>query len=340
MSSDLPDPREFPRVADAEQSAVFALAQDSLSAPSTARADELDRTLDALIEGYLRNDRGTELALLFAAAPTADVARHLWRRLIAAWSDTSQRAAAGQIAVGVFVLPVVLVAGITDDGESRDVETILRDVALAASILKDGAALGGNQTFGLANALVATDAFDLANLPQVFAWQQTAFAAAAGERELTPAPIAVSAGQESVHLRFLVGTALAPGYAKLFAQEHVGTWGIPLAKELARQLATAGISLLALPRAPQSPPAALVHGRAAQREVGLQIFASNAIRRLRASVGEPVAIISAHRSPAAPGGGELRLSRRARSTRGRQRVSAVRSIPPTGSPTWQRRSSS
>jgi len=42
--------------------------------------------------------------------------------------------------------------------------------------------------------------------------------------------------------------------------------------------------------------------------VGAQLFASNAIRTLRAQVGEPVAVISAHRAAAAPGGGELRLS--------------------------------
>jgi hypothetical protein len=39
-----------------------------------------------------------------------------------------------------------------------------------------------------------------------------------------------------------------------------------------------------------------------------QIFASNAIRHLRARVGEPTAVLSAHRAADAPGGGELRLS--------------------------------
>ena len=39
-----------------------------------------------------------------------------------------------------------------------------------------------------------------------------------------------------------------------------------------------------------------------------QLFASNAVRQLRASVGEPAAVISSHRAAGAPGGGELRLS--------------------------------
>jgi hypothetical protein len=53
---------------------------------------------------------------------------------------------------------------------------------------------------------------------------------------------------------------------------------------------------------------AVAEGLAAQREVAAQIFASNAIRKFRGTVGEPTAVISAHRAPDAPGGGEIRLS--------------------------------
>jgi hypothetical protein len=77
---------------------------------------------------------------------------------------------------------------------------------------------------------------------------------------------------------------------------------------VSRQIASRGVSALALPRPPQAPVLALQHGRSAQREVGAQIFASNAIRRFRSSVGEPSAVISAHRCATSPGGGELRLS--------------------------------
>jgi hypothetical protein len=128
------------------------------------------------------------------------------------------------------------------------------------------------------------------------------------ERDLPPTPIAVQPGQQGVHLRFLIGTTLAAPEIDVLAAADGTGWAMPLAKELARQLAVPEVSVLALPRAPQSPPAALQQGRAAQREVGAQLFASNAIRRLRATVGEPSAVISAHRSLASPGGGELRLS--------------------------------
>ena len=90
----------------------------------------------------------------------------------------------------------------------------------------------------------------------------------------------------------------------LYGVADSGLW----AQEPVPETPVPEISVLALPRAPQSPPAALLQGRAAQREVGVQLFASNAIRKLRAAVGEPSAVISAHRCAAAPGGGELRLS--------------------------------
>ncbi len=111
-----------------------------------------------------------------------------------------------------------------------------------------------------------------------------------------------------MHLRFLMGSALMAADADLAAASDVTGWAMPLAQELARELAVPGLTVLALPRPPALPPAALQHGRTAQREVGAQLFASNAIRKLRASVGEPAAVISAHRAATAPGGGELRLS--------------------------------
>ncbi len=127
-------------------------------------------------------------------------------------------------------------------------------------------------------------------------------------RDLVPAPIGVPAGREAVHLRFLLGTAIAGPAADLLAESDVGGWGIPFAQQLARELAIDGVSVLVLPRAPQRPLPAVATGRAAQREVSAQLFAGNAIRRFRGSVGEPSAVISAHRAPDAPGGGELRLS--------------------------------
>jgi hypothetical protein len=92
----------------------------------------------------------------------------------------------------------------------------------------------------------------------------------------------------------------------LFDANDVGAWGMPLAKALAARLATVGATVLALPRTPAPLPQALLAGKLAQREVSAQVFVTNALRKMRASVGEPTAIVSAHRLD--DGAGELRLS--------------------------------
>jgi hypothetical protein len=184
---------------------------------------------------------------------------------------------------------------------------VLDDANALAALLREHGALDGNQSFALANVLVNAATLDLARLPELLAWRTLA-PTTTNARVLPPAPIALSAGPESVHLRFLTGSAMAAPAADLLRHAEVGQWGIPFTQGLGRQLAAPGTSVLALPRVPQSLLQALRTGRAAQRDVGMQIFASNAIRKLRASVGEPTAVISAHRAPDAPDGGELRLS--------------------------------
>ena len=100
-----------------------------------------------------------------------------------------------------------------------------------------------------------------------------------------------------VHLRFIVGAAVAASAVNLVADDNVGRWGLPLTRLLGRALAHESVTLLILPQAPKRLAVALQRGRAAQREVSAQLFASNAIRNFRASVGEPVAVISAHPAP-------------------------------------------
>ena len=126
--------------------------------------------------------------------------------------------------------------------------------------------------------------------------------------DIEPKPIIVDGGNECIHLRFIVAAVLtAPGTNPL-RTSTISVWGIGFAQALARQLQTPRVSLLALPRPPQRLVTAVQAGRAIQREVSAQVFASNAIRKLRASVGEPTAIISAHRSADTREGGELRMS--------------------------------
>lgn len=300
------DPRVFAAQADSAQAPLFEMAEASLAASSTSRAEEIDRALVMALAQRFVAGEGSFVAELLATAPSASVARHLWRRLIDAWREASRGEKNDGLAATLFAIPLVLVAAGKDgDGE---IAGTLGDGERVASILREHRALGGSRAFALASPLVASDSFDLARLPQLLAWQRQAADGGVHHLDLHPTPIATKAGQEGVHLRFLVGIALAAPQVDLLRETDSASSAMALAKELARQLAGPWYSVLALPRAAQSPLAALQQGRAAQRDIGAQLFTSNAIRRLRASIGEPSAVISAHRCVGAPGGGELRLS--------------------------------
>jgi len=309
--SDLADPRVQPdaTASPPAQAHLHALATAALAAPTRLSADALDHAICDELAPMLESD-GEALATVFATSPSVPVTRHLWRVLDALWRDGTHRGEGG-LALALFALPVVIVTG-RDAGEVLSHPAILADPSRLASILREHQALGGSESFALASSLVGADAFDTPRLPELYAWQRLAGATEAGApvvlRELRPSPIDVREAGESVHLRFVVGTMLARPGVDLLAAKEVGSWGLPLAKALSNELALAEATVLALPRAPQRPLPAVVAGLAAQREVGAQLFAGNAIRKLRAAAGEPTAVISAHRAPDAPGGGELRLS--------------------------------
>ena len=305
----LADPRLFPdsRNASPSDARLYQLATKSLTADSRPGADAADREIREILASRLAFD-GAALAALFAGAPSVALTRHLWRELDAVWQSGTE--AATGLAITMFALPIVIVSGV--ERASADVvhPGILREPETLAAILREHGALGGNETFALASALVAAEAIDFPHLPEIFAWQQLPESKIGdfSPRVLVPSPLTLPAGGERVHLRFLVGSALARPGRDVVSATAVGPWGVPFVQALSRELATAESSVLALARVPQRPLQAVRAGRVAQREVGVQIFASNAIRKLRASVGEPTAVISAHRAADAPGGGELRLS--------------------------------
>ncbi len=307
----VPDPRVFPDIAAATESAraLYSLAERSLRAETAQLADAFERELQAglltrLVAG------GPELAAILAGAPSVAVARALWRSLDAASRNAPPEGDAS-LAVTMFAVPLVIVVGREGAGDDGVLTGIVGDPARLAGILREHRALAGNETFVFSNALVAAEAIDVARLPELHAWCRLPdpdISRGTPLRAFAPSPVEYGAGRESVHLRFLVGGALAKPGVDLTADTAVGKWGVPLVRELVAQLGSAGTAVLALPRAPQRLLPAAAQGRVAQREVAAQIFASNAIRKLRGSVGEPTAVISAHRAPDAPGGGELRLS--------------------------------
>ena len=286
---------------------MHVLAEASLAAVSGQAADARDAEIDAALLAMLETNDGPGLAAVFASAPAVRVYRHLWRALARCF-HAGTATDAGVVAT-TFALPLVLVAAQDAPREGpATLPGVLDDTEALALTLREHRALAGNQTFALSNALCGADALDLARLPGWFARAALPSTGNIAPASLSPLPIDVAGTTESVHLRFVVGTAIAAPGADLLRDASVGAWGMPVAQALGRQLAIPGVTVLALPRAPQSLVTVVHQGRAAQREVTAQLFASNAIRKLRASVGEPTAVVSAHRSPNAPGGGELRLS--------------------------------
>jgi hypothetical protein len=307
---DVADPRSFPDASRAPQDAqeAFRLAVASLEAGTGQEAQAFDAALDARIDALLAgadtDAAGRRLASWLEAAPSVAVHRRLWRAIV---GRASLRVIDGDVAITLFAIPLVVVAGVGGPAETAaSLPGVLADAPALAGLLATHGALGGNRTFAIASSLVAADALDVARLPALVAAHRQAVAQRE-PLELPPAGLALPAG-ESVHLRFLVGSAVSGAGTDVARDETTGRWGMPLTRALSAQLAAPGATLLALPRPAQTPLAAAAQGRIAQRDVSAQLFASNAIRALRASVGEPAAVISAHVAPEAPGGGELRLS--------------------------------
>jgi hypothetical protein len=298
-----PDPRTWPP----RDGAPWTAMQAAIEAPTGDEA----QAHDAAARGWLRTnlDAGESLARVFAQAPSYALARHM-QRLVAEIEATY--ADVDALRPVLFAMPLVLVAALDADTAPVMLAGVLPDLAALAARLRDARTFGGCETFALAPSLVLPQAIDLDALPALLA--RTVLAHADGNAsfgaivDLPPAPIRVDTRDERVHLRFIVGAVLAPPNVDPLASAGFGKAGIDIARALSDALRAPGVSLLALPRPPQRLALAVAAGRAAQREVSAQLFVSNAVRALRSSYGEPTAIISAHRAPDAPGGGELRLS--------------------------------
>ena len=308
--AELPDPRVWPAVdaATAIARRLHAAALAAIDAATRNDAAAADAEAIEIIERLIVTEDGRGLADALASAPSFAIARHLWRLVADVEQRDAQRASDLRTTLGA--IPVVFVAALDSRDGSVTLPGVLPEPHALASLLRDAAEFGGAEVFALAPALAATDAIDVARLPGHLA-RTTWVDREAGEMplvDISPKPIVVDGGSERVHLRFIIGAVLTAPRSDPLRTSTISAWGIGFAQALASQLQAPGVSLLALPRPPQRLVTAVQAGRAVQREVSAQIFASNAIRKLRASFGEPTAFISAHRAADAPHGGELRLS--------------------------------
>ena len=302
------DPRVWPPAAAAEPyaRALHQCAEKSLAAATLPEAERHSGPIADSLRALIEKQDGAALAKLFESAPSAAIYRHLWRELIRAEAANDDDA----MAMTVFAFPLTIVTGLErDDGIAATLSCVLSNVAEITALLREHGALLGNQTFALADTLIAADAIDVRNLPSIYAWREPRDRSGAiTPRDLSAAPIIVDDPDARVHLRFLVGAAVAARGVDLVADNGVGKWAMPLTRVLGQALTPQDATVLILPHAPKRLCVALQRGRAAQREVSAQLFASGAIRKMRASVGEPVAVVSAHHAFDAPAGGELRLS--------------------------------
>jgi len=237
-------------------------------------------------------DRGDESAVIAASQAMPDAKTYRLFHEATARSIDTPSAIEGGVVARSFALPIVILAAGTRPAR---IAGELADIGALQALFERSNALGPTRNFGMSNALCTLAALERLS---PLALHRSVRKLAAGEigNSLPPADVDVKMGQEQTHLRFLVGASVtpidAPGFAETAA--NIGLWGRDCAQLLAEQLKTPGVQLLALPRPPKDLLTAPHAGRCAQLEAALNLFASNAVRKLRMAVGDPVAIVSAH----------------------------------------------
>jgi hypothetical protein len=295
----LPDPRRY---------GTSAPASDLLGLVSQDEA-----TLTSALRARAAAGADSEIQAALAAAPTRYVYARLWRALSAA----VEKPATDEVAPRVFAIPWVIVCAGSVPGS---VSCVLPDVSELARVLETSGVFGPSRNLGLSNVLCSIEALEALSPGTVLRWSQNP-----ETHDISPAPIPVLRGIEEVHVRFLLGAAIAPAHAPdiVTTGANIGTWGTPALSAMAAQLATPGVQILPMARPPAGLYSAAYVGRRAGIEAALALFMSNALRRFRMKVGDPAVRLSSHASRmsdtsdtrdmshtahSSPAGGELRVT--------------------------------
>ncbi|MEX0960011.1 MAG: hypothetical protein WDZ63_12050 [Burkholderiales bacterium] len=280
----LPDPRCF-------ESERF----DSLGALATAAANAAPATQQ---EKFLALCAKVSAAL--ADGREAEVRDAVWRTGSAAASELYWRAIDRALAppqenllqVRVFAMPILLVTGGRADAV---VPGVIPDAGELRRLLSDAGAMGPVRHFALSNTLASADALEGVPMTKLYRVAR-AMELEPAELDLPPQDVRTAMVEEAVSLRFIVGAAVtsagAPGFVETAG--NIGGWGMPFTKALAAQLRVPRLSLLPVPRPPATLLQALRGGRFAQRELGFQLFLSNALRLARMRSGDPDVTLAAH----------------------------------------------
>jgi hypothetical protein len=265
-------------------------AQAAEAADATQRRRLLDRLQRDLREA-LASGRDDLVASALANVISPAAGLMLWDTLDRVMNTPADPGSV--LAAGAFAIPVVFVAaGVL----GNEISGVVPDANAMTHVLRTHGALGPAHTFGLSQALCAEPSLESASPSRRYALLRGVESGQVETRpDVIPAPIRLESAGESVHLRFLAGVVLAPAHAPSFLETagDIGSWGLPLSRELLAQLGQAGLSLLPLPRPPAGLMKALHEGRRAREEVAFQAFASRELRRLRSETGDPEAEVAA-----------------------------------------------
>ena len=234
-----------------------------------------------------------EIRQALAAAPDRDAYAMVFRALAAAVEKPGSE---DTVSPRVFAMPWIIVCSASGDAT---VDGVLRDLSQLTRIFEQHGVFGPSRNVGLSNALCSIDALELLAPSRAMSWADGSEA-----RDIAPDPIALARGDETIHVRFLVGAAVVPAHAPDIAETgaNVGAWGTPALHAMAAQLATPGVQLLPMPRPPAGVYTAAYAGRRAGLEAALNLFISKSVRAARLKVGDPSLTIAAHES------GELRVT--------------------------------
>lgn len=285
MPVQLPDPRRF----DAGKKSQLSEAADEVAAAPPAEQKLLLRKLSRHISTMLEQGDEQIVRDALREPSSSQACRWLLQALDTALSPNSN---AGGVHVSVFAIPVLFVVGGTS---SARIAGTLSDSGEIQALFESAGALGHCRNFGMSNALASLESIQAIPWAALHSVSHSDTWDGLAGLDLPPADINVAVEKETVQLRFIAGAALTPSSAPGFveAASDIGRWGISMTKLLGRQLATQGASLLAIPRSPGSVLRAAQEGWFAARELGFQLFLSNALRHARLGVGEPDVSISA-----------------------------------------------
>lgn len=274
----LPDPRRYGNGAESHLAVLAERGGPELAA--------------AVSQALARGGDG-DVAGAYAAVTSRRSYRNLWEAVAAAVDAVPADAA---VVTRVFAMPWLLVCGTR---AAATLSCVLSDVGALAKVLEETGALGANRNLGFANALT-----DLETLEGLAPSTLRAWSTETGPRDLPPAPVVLTPGDESLHLRFLLGATVSPPHAAGITDTatNVAAWGMKATAAMTPQLAAPGVNVLPMPRPPMGVMRAAYAGRRAGLEAAFNLFLSNTLRRFRLKIGDPTIVLSAHE------GAELRIT--------------------------------